>query len=176
MNLVKMLTEKILFKESAYVTKYEGDKNIIDKHVEHILLFDKGRVSSNQGGYQSHDITFGFQELIQFAQMCLTKLEYSFTFGNFWLNVNKGNHYNDEHIHGLTGMSAVYYHKTCCDKTPIYFKHLVPAIVETTVEFSPNDGDIIFFPSHITHGVKACGNVDHERISIAMNFPGKFKE
>ena len=48
MNLVKMLTEKILFKESAYVAKYEGDKNIIDKHVEHILLFDKGRVSSNQ--------------------------------------------------------------------------------------------------------------------------------
>ena len=127
-----MLTEKILFKESAYLTKYEGDRTIIDKHVEHI--------------------------------------------GNFWLNVNKGNHYNDEHIHGLVGMSVVYYHKTCCNKTPIYFKHLVPAVVENVVEFSPMDGDIIFFPSHLTHGVRACGNADHERISIAMNFPGNFQE
>ena len=36
-----MLTEKILFKESAYITKYEGDKNIIDKHIEHIYFLIK---------------------------------------------------------------------------------------------------------------------------------------
>ena len=41
MNLVKMLTEKILYKESAYVTKYEGDKNIIDVHEEIIFLLNE---------------------------------------------------------------------------------------------------------------------------------------
>ena len=89
-----MLTEKILFKESAYLTKYEGDKNIIDKHIEHILLFDKGRKGSNEGGYQSHDITFGFNELLTFTQKCAVELGPSLMLANFWLNINKGNDFN----------------------------------------------------------------------------------
>ena len=133
-----MLTEKILFKDSAYLTKYEGDKNIIDKHIEHILLFDKGRKGSNEGGY--------------------------------WLNINKGNDFNHEHIHELNGASAVYYHKVCCDKAPIVFKHLIPQIIENTVDYIPQEGDIIFFPSYLPHGVRACGNPEHERISFAINF------
>ena len=170
-----MLTEKILFKESMYHTKYTGDRNVIDKHIEHILFFDKGRVSSNNGGYQSHDITFGFKELIEFSQKCLEELKGGMTFGNFWLNINKGNDFNHEHIHELTGASAVYYHKTCCDKAPIYFKHLVPQIIENTVEFIPQEGDIIFFPSYLPHGVRACGDLNHERVSIAMNFNDSYE-
>ena len=165
-----MFTEKILFKESAYITKYEGDKNIIDKHIEHILLFDKGRKGSNEGGYQSHDITFGFNELLTFTQKCAVELGPSLMLANFWLNINKGNDFNREHIHELNGASAVYYHKVCCDKAPICFKHLVPQIIENTVEYIPQEGDIIFFPSYLPHGVRACGNPEHERISFAFNF------
>ncbi len=165
-----MFTEQILFKESLFHTKYTGNTAIIDKHIEHILFFDKGRQGSNEGGFQSKDITFGFEELLTFAQKCAQQLEPSFILGNFWLNVNKGNNYNSEHIHELNGASAVYYHKVCCDKCPIYFKHLCSQVVLGTPKFYPKNGDLIFFPAYLPHGVEGCNNPEHERISLALNF------
>ena len=165
-----MLTEKILFKESLVHTKYDGDTDIINKHIEHILLFDKGRAGSYKGGYQSNDITFGFQELCFFVRDHALQIADNLVFGNFWLNINKGTDFNTEHIHELNGVSAVYYHKVCCDKCPIYFKHLCPMIVENTPSFQPTSGDIVYFPSYLPHGVQGCGNPEHERITIAFNF------
>ena len=165
-----MITEEILFKESLFHTKYTGSIDVIDKHIEHILFFDKGRQGSNEGGFQSKDITFGFEELLTFTQKCAQELEPSLVLANFWLNVNKGNNYNSEHIHELNGASAVYYHKVCCDKCPIYFKHLCSQVVLGTPKFYPKNGDLIFFPSYLPHGAEGCNNPEHERISFALNF------
>lgn len=165
-----MITEKILFKESLFHTSYPGDLEIINKHIEHILLFDEGRYGSNEGGFQSNNISFGFKELITFMQGCVDKLGNGLVFSNFWLNINKGTHHNSEHIHELNGLSAVYYHKVCCDKCPIYFRHLCPHVVLDEASFSPKNQDIVIFPSYLPHGVKKCGHSDHERISIAFNF------
>ncbi len=165
-----MVTEKILFKESLFHTKYMGNIDVIDKHIEHILFFDKGRHGSNKGGYQSHDITFGFQELISFMQTSAKQISEDLVFENFWLNINKGTDYNSEHIHELNGASAVYYHKVCCDQCPIFFKHLCPHVVLDTAKVSPKEQDIVFFPSYLPHGVESCGNPEHKRISLAFNF------
>ena len=61
------MIEKVIRKESIYLNDYTGDTDIIQKHIDHILTFDKGRVVSNRGGYQSNNITFGFDDIINFA-------------------------------------------------------------------------------------------------------------
>lgn len=165
-----MITEKILFKESLFHMKYKGDIDTINKHIEHILFFDKGRQKTNQGGFQSHDITFGFQELLSFLEINLKQFSKKLKLSNFWLNINKGNDYNLEHIHELDGVSVVYYHQVCCDKSPIYFKHLCPQLVTDTEKFYPKDQDIIVFPSYLPHGVESCGHQEHKRISFAFNY------
>lgn len=165
-----MITEEILFKESLFHTKYDGDIDVINKHIEHILFFDKGRQRTNRGGYQSHDITFGFQELLSFLEIHLKQINQKLRLSNFWLNINKGTCYNVEHIHELEGMSVVYYHKVCCDHSPIYFKHLCPQLVTGTEKFFPKNQDIIIFPSYMPHGVEACQHEEHERISFAFNY------
>lgn len=48
------------------------------------------------------------------------------------------------HIHDFSGWSCVYYHKVCCDKTPLIFSHLVPQINHQTLEFVPKNGSLVF--------------------------------
>lgn len=165
-----MIEEHIILKESLFKVKYSGNLEIIDKHIEHILTFDQGRKGSNKGGYQSHDITFGFQELLTFIKNAMQSIDNETVFSNFWLNINKGNSFNNTHVHSLHGWSCVYYHKVCCDKTPIYFENLVPRIQVNQSRFVPTNQDIVFFRSYIPHGVDCCKNQDHERVSFAFNF------
>lgn len=160
-----------LYREVVYSNKYEGDTSIIDKHIEHLLLFDKGRTVSNIGGYQSNFITFGFYDLIEFMVNSINQVSPAkVKLNSFWLNINKGTDSNNVHNHGQSGWSAVYYHKVCCDKSPIVFHHYVPAIKCTTWPISPQNQECLFFDMSVPHSVKACGNAEHERVSIAFNF------
>ena len=164
------MIEEIIHKQSVYRTNYTGDTQIIDKHIDHILEFDKGRIKSNKGGYQSHDITFGFDDLIAYIQNSLTRINYKTNLANFWLNVNQGYDFNAAHIHDLEYISVVYYHRVCCHNTPIIFCDMVPHIRQWTYEITPNEGEILMFESEMPHSVKACNNENHKRISLAFNF------
>jgi hypothetical protein len=164
------MNEEIIYKQSIYRLMYPGDKDVIDKHNKHILEFDKGRVISNIGGYQSHDITFGYSDLIEYIKKALSTFELEMVFRNMWINVNKGTDYNLPHVHELNGVSAVYYHKMCCDKAPIIFQDVMPEVRQWKYEVTPKEGEILLFDSFIPHSVRGCGNPDHQRISIAFNF------
>jgi len=165
-----MIQEHVIHKDCFYETKYPHDTEIIDKHIEHLLLFDNGVIGSNRGGYKSHDITFGFKDLLEYSQECMNKIEPNFFYSNFWVNINKGTDYMIPHIHDFSGWSCVYYHKVCCDKTPLIFSHLVPQIHYQTHQFVPKDRSLVFFRQNIPHSVGACGHDNHQRISIAINF------
>ena len=160
-----------LYKESIFLSEFKGDLNIIDKHIEHILLFDKGRTKTNIGGYQSKDITFGFEELCDFMLENINKITpKKVVLENFWLNINKKGEYNKSHIHGLFGFSAVYYHKICCENTAIQFRHLIPTIYSDKYLVNPINQSCLFFSSMLPHSVKPCSEDNHVRVSLAFNF------
>jgi hypothetical protein len=164
------MIEQIIHKDSFFVNEYFGDTNQIDAHIKHLITFDKGRIFSNEGGYQSNDITFGFNELIQFAINSLASINIKVIPSNFWVNINQGNNFNTLHIHELEAWSAVYYHKVCCDKSTLNFHNLIPTIHNRVLSYPPKEKQMIFFKGIQPHSVSSCHNVGHERISIAFNF------
>lgn len=166
------IEEKILEKRSLYITGYEGDLNLIDQEINTVLKNDMGRVISNLGGYQSNDITQGFDHLCDYIQHAIEKIFSSkkYKLGNFWLNINKGSDHNVLHVHNTKTLSVVYYHKICCDKCPIVFEHFIPSMFGEHHYFYPNNQSIIFFHGLTPHKVLACNQENHERVSIAFNF------
>ena len=166
------MQSETIFSVNVWREKYLGNIEIIEKHIRHIQEFDAGRKRSNEGGYQSNDITFGFTELINFIKNCFADQNTNVSLGNFWLNINKGTDENLPHIHTSNAWSVVYYHKICCNKSPIYFDPIVPhlPVFGSTYFLYPNNQELLFFDGIIPHGVQACGHTDHERISIAFNF------
>jgi hypothetical protein len=164
------MQEEIILRESIFINQYEGDSDVIQSHIDHIVKFDKGRVVSNQGGYQSNIITFGFQDLISFALNSLASIDIKTKLENFWLNINKGSDYNLPHVHDTSVWSAVYYHKVCCEKATLNFHHLVPTIHSQYYSYVPQEKSMVFFKGMIPHSVSPCKEHEHERISIAMNF------
>ena len=164
------MIKNVIREDCFYTNTYQGDSEIIQKHINHILEFDKGRVKTNRGGYQSNDITFGFDDLIKFSFDSLKAIGHPVILQNFWLNINDGYSYNDSHIHCNDGWSAVYYHKTCCEKATLEFHHLVPTIIDYDYRYAPIEKTMVFFKSYLPHSVNACNCQNHERISIAFNF------
>lgn len=165
------MKEIIIRKEILYQTSYTGNLDILDDQIQHLRKYDKGRIKSNRGGFQSNDITFGFNELILFIIENLKQLQVNATLCNFWLNVNSGTDYNNHHIHGISDtISVVYYHKVCCKQAPISFGHLVPVLHREEFEYYPENQDIIIFDDRIPHKVNPCNQQNHERISLAFNF------
>lgn len=163
------MIEQTIHKDSFFVNEYLGNTDQIDAHIKHLITFDKGRAISNIGGYQSNNITFGFNDLIEFAINSLLSIGEKTKLGTFWVNINQGNHYNLQHVHEREVWGAVYYHKVCCEKSTINFHHLIPALHENVCSYSPKEKQMIFFKGLQPHSVSACNGVDHERISIAFN-------
>jgi hypothetical protein len=167
------MIEKILSKDSCFLTEYLGDISLIQRDIDKLLSFDKGVSLSNRGGYQSNLIDFGFNDLTQFLVESLKSVNINCMLNSFWLNINDGKSSNVCHIHespNFEAWSAVYYHKVCCDKSTINFHHLVPTIRTNITSVIPQEKMIIFFPGIYPHSVSSCNNENHQRISIAFNF------
>ena len=164
------MIEQIVSKESIFFNEYKGDTEVIENHINHILSFDKGRIVSNRGGYQSNFITFGFEDLIKFAIDSFKAIDLNAQLNSFWLNVNKGENYNKLHVHGLYDWSVIYYHKVCCEKSTTNFHHLVPAVKEDVFRLKPVERRMVFFNGMLPHSVSPCGESNHERITLAFNF------
>lgn len=172
------IKEHILDKRSIFISKFTGDLSKIDKNIDSIKNLDKGRTISNINGYQSNPIPYGFTELVKEVGAGVKEIlniEKPFL-SSFWLNINDGYSRNNSHIHSdITGntlfsFSCVYYHKVCCDKSPIVFENLIPTIFPMEHPYYPQNQDIIFFWGSIPHRVEPCMEENHERISIAFNF------
>ena len=164
------MNEHIILKQSFFSKTFEGNTDIINKHISHIKEFDEGKVFSNKGGYHSNNITFGFYELLESVQEGFKELNINPRLQNFWLNINKGSDSNRIHTHPDSHWSVVYYHRVCCENSPLVFSSHVPLIHEATSAYNPLPQQIIYFPGWYPHSVEACNQADHERISIAFNF------
>jgi uncharacterized protein (TIGR02466 family) len=89
-----------------------------------------------------------------------------------WFNINKKDHYNKYHTHGIHGYSGVYYVKTPENCGDLFFKkrivyHQINHITKEET-FKPNEGDVYFWASGFKH--KTGVNLSNEdRVSLSFN-------
>ena len=172
------MQEHILDKRSIFISKFTGDVSKIEKNIDSIKNLDKGRTISNINGYQSNAIPYGFTELVKEVGAGVKEILNieKPLLSSFWVNINNGFSKNKTHVHAhitensFFSFSCVYYHKVCCDKSPIVFESLIPSIFTKEHTYYPQSQDIIFFWGSIPHRVEPCMKENHERISIAFNF------
>jgi uncharacterized protein (TIGR02466 family) len=150
-------------------------------------------VRSNVGGWHSHD---KLHTLSQFSGLtgaigkvcaqCADRL--NFDFENFdlvitqmWINKNGPGDFNKPHIHPSSFLSGVYYVRMPLRGGSIEFYDPAPAramigfpvraggsATSSSVEFKPEEGMLLIFPSWLQHGVQPNRSSDF-RISISFN-------
>jgi uncharacterized protein (TIGR02466 family) len=166
----------------------ELDQLIIET-LEKNIVENKQRVKSNEGGFQTTDIT---NEIILKKLLNKTNniLQENFNFfkdfeinlRNAWINKNNKNNYNYAHHHIENDLSGVYYTQTFSEQGGelVFYRdnsklldscnlYKVLDCAETHTEYSikPINNMIIIFPSYLTHEVKPS-KMDG-RISTAFN-------
>ena len=130
---------------------------------------------SNRGGYQSSSST-DFSKIPFFEIIKNSLHEFpSFTFDNWWLNINRKGDYNNVHTHPESHMSGVYYitdnYNALTFINPLQHSRIWEhEIFGKPIEFKVNakPGDIILFYSDIPHYVDTH-NTHNPRISLSFN-------
>lgn len=102
-----------------------------------------------------------------------TKYEYSI---RSWFTKNYKGDYSQQHNHGSSDISGVYYFKTSGVDGDIYFSNPNRALDCSFINWNsesiwfhkPAEGKIILFPSWLEHGVQK-NLTEYNRISLAFN-------
>ena len=99
-----------------------------------------------------------------------------FKINNSWMTRCDKGHYAVCHEHGWSDISGVYYYQSNGKDGNIYFQ--TPVLAQTTciwdanpvntLQFPPEQGNIMLFPGWLRHGV-TTNTTDHTRISISFN-------
>jgi uncharacterized protein (TIGR02466 family) len=166
----------------------ELDKLIIETLEKHCLRNEQ-RVISNEGGFQTTDITneIILKKLLNKTNNILQEnfnflRQFKISLTNAWINKNNKNDYNRPHAHIPHDLSGVYFTKTFSeqggelvfhrDNTKLIAscnlrKVLDSSEIHTQWSIEPKNHMIIIFPSYLTHEVKPS-KVDG-RISTAFN-------
>ena len=166
----------------------------IQKYCLDLKKNSKGRQATNYGGWQSDDIDQTvpvLKPLIDeiflrhtfLRQVFGLKNEVKLKMGNYWLNINNKGDFNIPHVHPFSLASVVYYAKVPKDSGRLVFENPIQqhdyVMKPNTVEkfntinsgywnVTPNEGDLIIFPSWLRHWVEP-NNTNEDRISIAFN-------
>lgn len=174
----------------------ENEFNAIYNFVYETRDSDKeGRIISNVGGWQSNEIReysfkskgwdFYPQKIFVKANTILDELSCSDFVNNLlvasWININKNNDYNVDHIHSRSALSCVFYltygskiiFKAPRSDMSYYLDNTIVSRGETIlsykeVSYEPKPNRLIFFPSFLIHSVEPSNSND-VRISIASN-------
>jgi uncharacterized protein (TIGR02466 family) len=111
---------------------------------------------------------------------------------SYWYNVNRRYNYNSAHMHPDSYLSGVYYVKVPADSGRIvfdrpqteadrmafqtqWFLHNSITVdnprINTEHWFVPEEGMLLMFPGHLTHGVEQNLSTDEDdrRISLSFN-------
>lgn len=172
------------------------DNNKLLKYVYKIKKQDKGRILSNEGGWQSLEIDENQKELEELKNNIEKKLlEYldniklkhskNYVY-NIWLNINGYKDSNVLHNHPWSIVSGVYYIKTPSKCGDLVLHHpcreIGPEWHRLIIEYNPAnsatwtlpvaEGDLVLFPSWLYHSVNSNLNKEDVRVSIAFNICG----
>ena len=170
------------------------DDEPLEKYCRDVKSKSPGRKVSNKGGWQSNIIREIDEDLKDLYTAVMERAEAinrhighggpTVRMQAFWININEKNDHNEAHDHPKAFYSAVYYVKARENQGKLKFLHPIAfysnyAMMNNVEEFTffnsvmfehtPMTGDLVFFPSYLTHFVES-NNTDEERISIAFNF------
>jgi len=153
----------------------------------------EGRIASNLGGYQSHDLEKNASIFLPLLKTIEKEANYlaeqigirnNLKINNFWINVNSYKNTNMPHSHPHSILSGSFYVKIPKDSGLIVFRHPISNLMDSywinnivnfteftscTWRFTPNENDLLIFPSWLEHYVEPNMNKKEERISIAFN-------
>ena len=183
---------KNIFNYSVWAFEY---KSYLKDYCDFIRKHNKGRIVSNEGGYQSDDLNLNepvlqplISNILNETGKYLKNFEtdiVNFDIGNMWININGYKDYNGEHVHSNCLFSGVYYvqsPKLCGDIEFVRPDHyLIGATWKDkdiknynsynshiwAFESKVNTG--LIFPSYFQHRVKPNFNKTEERYSFSFN-------
>lgn len=151
-----------------------------------------GRMASNEGGWQSHDLsTYALNSCMQQVLSCIEHgaepvMEHCSFYGHAkiqsaWANINGSGHYNISHVHRFSVVSGVLYVQAAANCGNLVFEnpnealpyYLGPvkdsnAFNSTDWSIQPVPGMMVYFPSYLRHHVLPNKSMQ-DRISIAFN-------
>jgi len=183
-----------LFKTPIYTTALSLDNTAISKYCISYSKKNKGRQLSNEGGWQSQDLTGKHSTLDPLLHSILEHssifskdldIKLSNQISNVWINVNGYKDMNMVHSHPNSLLSGVYYVQTPKDCGNIQFQH--PAFDKFQYDWLESKGEqfntynsgewwlqsianvMYLFPSWLKHHVKPNLNKKEKRISISFN-------
>ena len=163
------------------------------EHYEELLkycllrkAYDNGKLFSNRGGWQSSDLYFHTDEVMnkfcKFLQYHLNilseKIKIKLVINNLWININGYQTTNDIHTHPGSYISGVFYVKAeenqgdICFENPLkhinYFIYEDSIFLDSYVYHKPQTGKLLLFPSSLPHSVLS-NETNIDRISISFN-------
>jgi uncharacterized protein (TIGR02466 family) len=118
-------------------------------------------------------------EVKEHCQNFLTAMQHqvdSIDIKQSWCNISNRNSFQHFHVHGDMDLSGVYYHQTTSHDGDIVFRnpslvnrfHKLTYNLHNSVNYKPEVGKILLFPSFLEHAV-FHNNSDDKRISISFN-------
>ena len=93
-----------------------------------------------------------------------------------WCNLGREKSFQHYHLHGDSDISGVYYHRTTGNDGDIVFRnpslinrfHKLTYNIDNSVNYKPEVGKILLFPSFLEHAVYS-NNTNQTRISVSFN-------
>jgi uncharacterized protein (TIGR02466 family) len=186
---------KDIFKIPIYVEKLSLNNDDIKNYCYSLKDNDiEGRVISNVGGWQSKDLegihlplNDLFKEIINHSSLFMKEIQLknydNIKIDNIWININGFKDSNNMHTHPNTLISGVYYVNSFENAGNLNFNRDAimtydwnKRTIETLNEYNsysffvkPVIGNLILFPSWLSHSVSPNQSQTQERISISFN-------
>lgn len=186
-NFFNLFSSVILYKDIKI-----NNKNLLN-FINDIKKNDKGRILSNEGGWQSNGLDQNKKELKELKENIIEEVK---NYSNYvsllnnknylqeiWVNINNYKDYNLLHNHPKSIISGSYYLKTpknCgniilyhpCNQMSVDWDPVIKQynhLNSTTWNIPVEEGKLILFPSWLYHSVSPNLNKKEERISLAFN-------
>jgi uncharacterized protein (TIGR02466 family) len=186
---------KDIFKIPIYVEKLSLNNDDIKNYCYSLKDNDiEGRVISNVGGWQSKDLegihlplNDLFKEIINHSSLFMKEIQLknydNIKIDNIWININGFKDSNNMHIHPNTLISGVYYVNSFENAGKLNFNRDAvmtydwnEKTIETLNQYNsysffvkPVIGNLVLFPSWLSHSVSPNQSQTQERISISFN-------
>ena len=174
------------------IAMYNIDRELTKEELEYITQQtqrpNEGNKSSSSRKVLNEEILLNIREFIQdkideyFTEVYSPKTNVKMKITQSWFNYTNPGEYHHKHNHANSFISAVFYPLCDEEKDRIYFYNPnSPMLVIDTDEyniwnsqswwFTTRPGDLIIFPSNLTHSVPTTQS-EKTRISLALNtFP-----
>ena len=182
-----------IFQLNIWNVNLSLDLDQIKKEINTIVKLDKGRVISNQGGYQSNNVKIEKFVQLSFLKEIIVRntIEYKKNLGlktessldNLWININNYKDFNISHMHPNSCISGVFYIQCLKESGQIVFENSFKDYIgyawdsklntynqNTSAKWKivPEENKLLLFPSFLNHYVEPNLSKD-KRISISFN-------